>query len=380
MSITGIAAADRRRAALLGLAWGDAFGCPMEGWRAGRIAEFFGDCEALIEDWPPAARGLPVRDRRRLRQPGTHSDDTQQAIALIGCALEGFSPESWAAWLVEGFAAEAWRGFGRNFVAAVHRLRKGAAPGTAGSPTAGMGAAMRAGPLGALLDGDALRDTVFASSLITHGDIRAAAIAYAVAWTVRRLVDGGAVETIRAELPAAVAAGEAAWLAPRDGWTHDRSAGHQVSAGLEALLAEPIGDPAELRARISHHAGPHLAEGFTQAHPNQGFALLGGAHGLLMALRDDIAPGPTLAEIVRQGYDTDTVAAIAGSVLGARFGASWIPVDRLIDGPRIACWADALVSGEAPESRADCLAAEAALTAAERRYSAEWVPERRTGR
>ncbi len=372
--------ADRIRGSLLGLAWGDAFGCPMEGWRAGRIADFFGDCRGLIDAWPGAARGLPPRDRRRLRPIGLHSDDTQQAIALVGCCLEGFSPERWGEWLVEGFAAGAWRGFGRNFVGAVHRLRKGGAPGAAGSPSAGMGAAMRIGPLGALLDGETLRETVFAASLMTHGDIRAAAIAFAVARTVRALIDGREPGVIRAALPELVAGAEEIWLAPREGWTHDISAGHQVSRGLAALLAGGIDDPAALRANIAKVARPHLADGFTQAHPNQGFALLGGAHGLLMALRDDAVPGETLAEIVRQGYDTDTVAAIAGAVLGARFGTDWIPTARLLDGPRLDAWADALISREAPEDRAAFFAAEAAHTAAEKRFAAEWVPERRTGR
>lgn len=382
MSGPPIARDDRIRGSLLGLAWGDAFGCPMEGWRSGRIAEFFGDCSTLIDDWPTAARGLPLRERKRLRPIGLHSDDTQQALALVGCTLHGFSAEAWAAWLVEGFAADAWRGFGRNFVAAVHRLRKGAAPGTAGSATAGMGAAMRIGPLGALLEGEALRDAVFTSSLMTHGDIRAAAIAFAVARSVRALVDGAAPSDVRALLPAEVEAAEAVWLAEREGWTHDRSGGHQVSAGLKALFdaTADAHSPAAIRARISDIARPHLADGFTQAHPNQGFALLGGAHGLVMALRDAAEPRATLAEIVRQGYDTDTVAAIAGAVLGARFGTAWIPLDRLLDGPRLSRWADALLSGEAPETRAGCLAAEAAHTAAERRFSAGWVPERRTGR
>jgi len=77
--------------------------------------------------------------------------------------------------------------------------------------------------------------------------------------------------------------------------------------------------------------------------PSQGHALLSGAHALAMALRPDIQPQAALAEIVQQGYDTDTVATICDSLLGARFGCAWIPVERLLDCRRLTAYADALV-------------------------------------
>jgi hypothetical protein len=80
---------------------------------------------------------------------------------------------------------------------------------------------------------------------------------------------------------------------------------------------------------------------------------------LAMALRPEIQPQAALGEIVQRGYDTDTVAAICGSLLGARFGCAWIPVERLLDCGRLTAYADALVmrSGltkdtpEIPEAR-----------------------------
>jgi ADP-ribosylglycohydrolase len=50
-----------------------------------------------------------------------------------------------------------------------------------------------------------------------------------------------------------------------------------------------------------------------------------------MALLPNIDPQQVLSEICRMGYDTDTVAAICGTVLGARFGVSWIPIRRFLD-------------------------------------------------
>jgi ADP-ribosylglycohydrolase len=40
-------------------------------------------------------------------------------------------------------------------------------------------------------------------------------------------------------------------------------------------------------------------------------------------------PFPALRAAVRAGNDTDTVAAIAGALLGARWGASAIPAEYL---------------------------------------------------
>ncbi len=173
---------DRGRGALLGLAWGDVLGCPVEGWDARNIRRVYGAYVGLPADYPWAQlRGCDARTLRRLRPLGLHSDDTQQALALVQICLapDGWSAERWATCLVDGMRGGVWRDYGRNFAEAVARLRQGVPPERAGSRTAGIGAAMRAGPLGALYRDDLARlaSVVMESSLTTHGDIRAAAIA-----------------------------------------------------------------------------------------------------------------------------------------------------------------------------------------------------------
>ena len=149
MSMTATAR-DRARGAVLGLAWGDALGCPVEGWRAAEIARHFGRYETLPNAYPPSVTALPTR---RLRPLGLHSDDTQQALALLAVTLDpaGWSVQTWGEWLIAGAQSGAWRGTGRNFNAAVAALRRGVPPQESGSPSAGIGAAMRVGPLGAAL-------------------------------------------------------------------------------------------------------------------------------------------------------------------------------------------------------------------------------------
>ena len=52
-------------------------------------------------------------------------------------------------------------------------------------------------------------------------------------------------------------------------------------------------------------------------------------------LPDTYEPQDILNRIVQLGYDTDTVAAIAGTILGARYGYSWIPLKSLLDLERL---------------------------------------------
>ena len=183
---------DRVRGSLLGLAYGDVLGCPLETWEQKQIVEVFGEYDGLPEEYPfdKIVEVVPKR-LKRLRPIGLHSDDTQQALALISICLSAprFSRHVFGDWLVEGMRTKAWRGYGRHFNSAVKMLRKGYPPEHAGSASAGIGAAMRISPLGGLYydDEEELERVVMESSLVTHADLRAAAIAYAVAWGGRGL-------------------------------------------------------------------------------------------------------------------------------------------------------------------------------------------------
>jgi ADP-ribosylglycohydrolase len=362
---------------LLGLAWGDVLGSPVEGWRRDQIRRVYGDYRGLPDAYPLARiASLGQRALKHLRPLGLHSDDTQQALALIhvGLASATWSSDTWADWLVEGMRQKAWRGYGRNFRAAVRNLHNRCRPQQAGSPTAGIGAAMRIGPVGALYrdDPDRLAEVVWQSSLVTHGDIRAGAMAYAIAHSVAALVAGRSPATVRAGLARAVAAQEARWLKGHAEWTINRSPGHQISDCLGDFFAQDLHDPEEIRRQVSAIARPHVAEGFTRLHPNQGFVLLGGLHGLVRGLAEVEDPAETLTDIIAQGYDTDTVAAISGSLLGARFGTGWIPRARLLDRARLEAYADALVDRAGPpEDRAAFLKREADLTRQEADYQAQ---------
>ena len=177
---------------------------------------------------------------------------------------------------------------------------------------------------------------------------------------------------MREKLPAEVEAVEEEWLNGHRGWGIERAAGNGLSQSLAAILSAEHESLDALRMNISVQARPHLAAGVVKAHPNQGFVLLGGLHGLVMGLWPKGDPAELLAEIMRQGYDTDTVGAICGGLLGARFGTSWIPRERLMDSERLEIYAEALVRRDAaPEGREAFVEREYDLTVIEKQFQAD---------
>lgn len=362
---------DRAAGSLLALAWGDTFGCPVEGWEPDLIARHYGRYEHLPERYPPSLDGTDEGRRLRLRPLGLHSDDTQQALALVAVVLEGFTPERWAEWLVAGAAAGAWRGTGPNFGAALDALRAGVAPTRSGSPSAGIGAAMRSGPLGALLADDraALHQVAYASASVTHADLRAATTAFAVAHVVAEHVAGRRTADVVANLSHVLEEAEVAWLrSAGDRWTVTGTDAPRISATVAAVLAAGPDGPDALAEVVTSEGRGHL-ERDVPPHPNHGAAPLGGVHALLAGLLDDRDPPTVLADLVARGGDADTVAAICGSILGARHGGGWVPADRLLDRERLERYAAAVAHRHPPpEDRDGFLAAERALTEREARF------------
>jgi ADP-ribosyl-[dinitrogen reductase] hydrolase len=363
---------ERIKGSLLGLAWGDIFGCPVEGWRKPEIIQTYGVYRQLPDKYPSQ---IPPKRKKRLRPLGLHSDDTQQSLALIYTCLqpEGWKKEVWSEVLVKGLTQQAWRGTGRNFTAALHRLKKGIKPEKAGSPSSGMGAAMRVGPLGALFwhpsqKGHYLQ-AMIESTLVTHADQLAAVFAAVVGYVVRLFVQGKTVSEVWQELPTfAEEAEEYTRQLATQGWNIAQADRNLISQTLMKAVHWIELPLEEMRLKISEHARPYLREGFTRAHPNQGFVLLGGLHALLMASREGLTPQEALQSIINEGFDTDTVASIAGAILGARAGMDWIPKHLFCDRERILAYADALCHGHLPEGLDQLLQAEANFTKMEKEF------------
>lgn len=243
---------------------------------------------------------------------------------------------------------------------------------------------MRVGPLGALLKDysvDRLASVVYKTGAVTHASISGLSMSFAVAYCVWAFCNGHNTAQIVQELPDIVRTQEEHWNYHESDWKIDRSQPYSVSDSLRIVLGtfESLEknlhvDVAMIRDKITENgkiqfgpAGEHK-----KCNPNQGMCFLGGAHAIAMALLPYLqSPTTILSDIILQGYDTDTVAAICGSILGARFGCAWIPVDVLFDQERLETYAVAVAASptaEPLETKSQFMEREGVLSGFESRF------------
>lgn len=289
---------DRSLGALLGLGVGDALGAPVEGLTAEEIAAEHGRLEEMVGGGRLALR------------PGQGTDDTEMAICLARALISsgGFDAKAALAEYVAWSQGEP-TGIGRTVSGVLARVAAGASPYEAthsqheesGGLSAGNGALMRTTPIGIAFAGNerGLRDATLEDAALTHYD---------------------------------PIAGKAALL-------HNQVLSWTITRGPDTPLAE-LRDPSWLDERLEDVAITAVnglrdkAEATAAA--DGAFALASLTIGLTAFFSaESFEEGVVWA--VNAGGDTDTNAAVAGALLGARFGAGAIP----------ARWLDAL------ERRAD---------------------------
>lgn len=300
---------DAYRGVMLGLAAGNALGLPVEGWPRERIRRSFPEGVSEID---PAEAGRPW------------DDDTAQAALLAEAILESreIQLDDLARRLVR-WASENGRGIGSQTRGVVALLAAGVGAEEAaravweqrGRNAAGNGAVMRCAPValrwrssGARLVAESAR-----SAIVTHYDPRCS-------WSV-------------------VAFNAALALA---------LSGAEPDLELLAASLEEAAAPQEVSAAI-REAGRSSLEGLKLGGPDMGYTIKAMQVGL-WALRPREGFESALVSVIDSGGDTDTNGAVAGAMLGARFGASSIPErwkKNLRDAPRLAAFADALLRAAA---------------------------------
>jgi ADP-ribosyl-[dinitrogen reductase] hydrolase len=314
---------DRVAGCLHGLLVGDALGCPVEGWTAAEISAEFGLLEHMTE--------VPGH---RWRPRGLHSDDGQQALAVLDAictdpdqpelrfveamiALRDAAPQQAGRWGLH-------RGVGHNFRQTIRKFQATGSqdPFAHATVTAGNGAAMRIAPVGLWFrDDPETRDLRAASlSAVTHADLRGIAAAQALAAAIAQALVSHPRPVLNHQLVAEVAdaEGRAAALL---GLPLDRRFGHAL-AGLVDQRRHCY-ELAEILAGIQNRAvivgGAERNVGATG-----GFALCSVLAALAIV---DFARSfeDALVIAVNLGGDTDTVGAMVGALAGARFGLTAIP-------------------------------------------------------
>lgn len=280
---------DRSAGLLFGLALADALGAPVEFLSLREIKATYG--AAGIQE-PPA--------------PALYTDDTQMALALCEGILD--------AGLEAATEAQMQR-IGSQFVEWRHSPENNRAPGATcmngigryetGIPwhksgilnSKGSGTAMRVAPLGYLYQHDEarLRELASASSLITHRHPTAIAASVAAAYAVKLALDN---------VP--------------------------VSQFIPRIMAfiDGMSDEMDDALRRVGHVGAWADEEKALAHVGEGWT---GEEAVALALYCVLRYPDNYVRCVRRAAntngDSDTIACIAGGIMGARLGLDSIPLE-----------------------------------------------------
>ena len=292
---------DRFIGSVLGVAIGDAMGMPFEGWSPDQIREHWKDKVFLS--------ALPLRGLG----PGQYTDDTHMTICHLKSLIDsgGLEPEDAARKFLEWFDSGDLRGIGAATALSMKRLKQGCPwqeSGATGEYAAGNGGAMRIAPVGLFHYNDisALKESVRQAVVITHDNTEAVAGATAVAYIVARAAKGDFdLDTL---------------ITDTRGFIGDSTVSENL-ARAEALLKD--------------NATPEEA---LQVLGTSGYVVETVASAVFCFLSSPRDFKSTVVDAVLGGLDTDTTAAVAGSMSGAFNGKNGIPrdwVDGVEDGERL---------------------------------------------
>jgi ADP-ribosylglycohydrolase len=300
---------DRLAGGLLGLALGDALGFVVEAAPVEVARAYAWDELGTRRLGARAHPDFPF---------GQYSDDTQLARALLlGVRDAGrWDPGAFARRVEELFREGSAIGAGPGTRAAAARLSAGVPWHQAGTapPYAGNGGAMRVAPLGILLAEQpaALIEAAAEQCRVTHQDERCAGGAVAIAGAAALAARPGPIDGRRLLRE----------LAEMVGKVNAEMAG--VVGALDAWLDLPPPEATErLRAaRLDPGEGPAWRGISTHVVPSV-------AWSLYAALRSPDDYWTAVRTAIEVGGDTDTMAAMAGGIVGGRVGISGLPAALL---------------------------------------------------
>lgn len=235
------------------------------------------------------------------------TDDTEFALltakTIIRCRGKLTTEECVRSWMEDVVTQDEYKRGGASEIEAANNLRKGIQPPLSGKfNTFHMsdGSSMRIGPIGIVCAGDVEKAKEYAriESEISHfrdGVWGAQAVAAAVAVA---MVDGAMEEIFDAAMSAI----------PKESWLY-----YNMTRAFEIL--EKRGSLLEAWMELHDFLWTSSWATTAEAIPS--------AFVCLKAVNDDFRRGVTLAG--NFGRDADTIGAVAGVILGAKYGASQMP-------------------------------------------------------
>jgi ADP-ribosylglycohydrolase len=290
---------DKFKGTIWGLSCGDALGAPTE----------FCGMDTIKRRWGPSG----IQDLSQTS--GKFTDDTQMAVAVAEGLLNAhaerpgriaepgwvmpFIAEQFVNW---AFGPDNDRAPGGTCMAGCQALRNGTTWRKSGVPMSkGCGSAMRAAPMGLFYSNRAVLGVIArSSSIMTHGHPVAVEAAHVAALCVRLILDG--------ETEAGVLLAESAEVVSDEGFL---ALLERVPEAIRATI-EGEAEPEEI---MRHNGSEGLGESWVG---DEAVASALYCYGLAAAR------GEGYVETVRYGAntngDSDSIAAIAGSLAGARWG------------------------------------------------------------
>lgn len=301
-------ATARAYGALVGLAIGDALGMPTQSMAAEHIVQAYG---GPIRDFLDATADQPIAPSMHA---GAITDDTEQALLLADRLIADrgeLDVTAYAHDLLDWEARMKAKGsfdlLGPSTKAALEALSRGVDPELTGRTGTTNGGAMRAAPVGiAFAPGPALAQAARRSCIVTHNTVQGIEATTLVAAAVSYGIEGADPLSAMHRAVAFVAA------QPHAGhW----SAKASVLARTRAALAQAEADRRAGAVSDGEFADRLRTLGGTSVEANESVPA-----AFAIAARYADRPFDALCEAASVGGDTDTIAAMAGAMLGAAGG------------------------------------------------------------
>lgn len=374
----------------LGMAIGDAMGAPAQSLKPGRITQVFGKILDYID---PDKAFEPASSHWRMK--GLYSLPTQQALVVAESLVTSSKydlQDIYATFQAMARGEETmglFRGVDEPFRKTLDFMRTSSAPFERGIAHPGIGAASRVLPLALFFHNDetALMRAAIECALITHTDPRAVAGAAAIAYAAFRFCQEPQIAskdhadfcrdlqrfTRRSE---EVLQDEFGRLVPKE---IPAAAFYATSDALSIILPCLRENNFDLSRKTIIAEANRREPQFPISSLNQDFAPSAIAYAIYVAL-SAATFGQGVIEIINEGKEACAMGAIAGGLLGLRFGEEGISDEwraGLLNAHEIARRGDEMADGF-PDwaERADLITMESRLTredAAERRKRRESV-------
>ncbi|WP_137656542.1 ADP-ribosylglycohydrolase family protein [Bifidobacterium moukalabense] len=295
---------NHARGAMVGLAVGDALGMPTQSMSPAQIVEYYGGPIATLHDAVPEQ---PIAPNMKA---GAVTDDTEQAFVLAERLVEdegrldndAYAKDllRWEAGMKAGGSLDL---LGPSTKAALQALTNGVDPEETGRFGTTNGGAMRVTPVGiAFRPGRALADAAWRSCVVTHNTVQGIESTTLVAAAVSYAIEGErdflhrALDFVKG-------------MPPRGNWSAKASVAARVQLFMNRGERENgITSDDEFATILQRDCG-------TSVEANESVAA-----AFAIAGRFFDEPTKALCFAASLGGDTDTIAAIAGAMLGAWHG------------------------------------------------------------